>query len=73
MKQSQGMLLPVFSNCILFLPGFIKSQLLLIPAQVWEDFVTPAEKKIRLNVINILTLQIFSRALISTRLWVPQL
>lgn len=45
MKQSQGMLLSEFSDCILFWPGFIKSQLLLTPAQVWEDFVTPAEKR----------------------------
>lgn len=51
MKRSQGVLLPRFSNCILSLPGFIKSQLLLIPAQVWEDIVTSADKR-RLNVIN---------------------
>lgn len=64
-KQSQGMFLPVYSSCILLLPVFIKSQLLLNLAQVWEDIVTPAEKRIRLNIF-----QIFSRPSVSARLWV---
>lgn len=55
-KQSQGMFLPVYSDCILFLPGF---------TGLGGHCHTCWRKIVRLNIFHI-----FSRPLIPARLWV---